>query len=228
MVDPDPDRPDDAARSTASSSRASTSSRASSSSGASATSAPTSTTSSGSTSTSFYVIAQDGNLKNRLVETKTLLIPPAARYEVLVRGAKPGRYRLRRERFNTGPRGDAIRRSSWRPSCREGPRGARTPSRCRRASPPVPDLRSAPIAGEAHHRLRRRRQQTNPTTQFTINGQVLRSQPHRYDRAARGRRGVDDPEHGATSCTCSTSIRPTSRSSRSTASRSRSPATRTR
>jgi len=36
----------------------------------------------------FYVLAQDGNLKNQLVATDELLIPPAARYEVLVRGGK--------------------------------------------------------------------------------------------------------------------------------------------
>jgi suppressor of ftsI len=56
----------------------------------------------------FYIIGIDGNLQNQIIETRELLIPPAARYEVLVRGPKKGKYRLHAEAFNTGPAGDAY------------------------------------------------------------------------------------------------------------------------
>src|SRR5439155_15787843 len=54
----------------------------------------------------FYILAIDGNLQNQLIETRELLIPPGARYEVLVRGPRPGRYKLHAEPFNTGPTAD--------------------------------------------------------------------------------------------------------------------------
>ncbi len=55
----------------------------------------------------FYVMVQDGNLKNQLVETTELLVPPGARFEVLVRGPKKkGTYRLRALKYDTGPDGD--------------------------------------------------------------------------------------------------------------------------
>ncbi|HSF58469.1 MAG TPA: multicopper oxidase family protein [Candidatus Binatia bacterium] len=56
----------------------------------------------------FYIIGIDGNLQNQIIETRELLIPPASRYEVLVRGPKKGKYRLHAEAFNTGPAGDAY------------------------------------------------------------------------------------------------------------------------
>lgn len=54
----------------------------------------------------FAVIAQDGRVKNQIVSTKELVIPPAARYEVLVRGAKRGKRAFRALPFSTGPAGD--------------------------------------------------------------------------------------------------------------------------
>jgi suppressor of ftsI len=56
----------------------------------------------------FYVIGIDGNLQNQIIETRELLIPPASRYEVLVRGPERGKYKLHAEAFNTGPAGDAY------------------------------------------------------------------------------------------------------------------------
>lgn len=57
----------------------------------------------------FFVLATDGNLQNRLVSTSRLVMPPGRRYEVLVRGpVKPGRYTLRTNAFDTGPDGDAY------------------------------------------------------------------------------------------------------------------------
>jgi suppressor of ftsI len=56
----------------------------------------------------FYIIGIDGNLQNQIIETRELLIPPASRYEVLVRGPHTGKYRLHAEAFNTGPAGDSY------------------------------------------------------------------------------------------------------------------------
>ena len=56
----------------------------------------------------FYIIAIDGNLQNRIIETSDLVIPPASRYELLVRGPKKGKYKLRAEKFTTGPGGDSY------------------------------------------------------------------------------------------------------------------------
>jgi suppressor of ftsI len=54
----------------------------------------------------FYIIGIDGNLQNQIIKTRELEIPPASRYEVLVRGPKKGKYKLHAEAFNTGPAGD--------------------------------------------------------------------------------------------------------------------------
>ena len=55
----------------------------------------------------FYQIAVDGNLQNQIIATDELVIPPGGRREVLVRGpAKPGKYKLKTRKFNTGPTGD--------------------------------------------------------------------------------------------------------------------------
>lgn len=56
----------------------------------------------------FYVIAQDGNLQNQIVQTNSLLLPPGKRLELLIYGPKPGTYRLQAAPFNTGPDGDAY------------------------------------------------------------------------------------------------------------------------
>src|SRR5512133_802787 len=54
----------------------------------------------------FYIVATDGNLQNQAVETKTLLLPPGSRLEVLVYGPPSGIYQLQDAAFNTGPAGD--------------------------------------------------------------------------------------------------------------------------
>jgi len=57
----------------------------------------------------FYVLAVDGNLQNRLTATNELVLPPGRRYEVLVRGPeRPGTYWLTTRGFNTGPDGDSY------------------------------------------------------------------------------------------------------------------------
>jgi suppressor of ftsI len=54
----------------------------------------------------FHIIATDGNLQNRAVETKILLLPPGSRLEVLVYGPPRGTYQLQDAAFSTGPAGD--------------------------------------------------------------------------------------------------------------------------
>jgi FtsP/CotA-like multicopper oxidase with cupredoxin domain len=51
----------------------------------------------------FYDLAVDGNLRNRIVPTDELVIPPGGRREVLVRGPKAGKYKLKTKKFQTGP-----------------------------------------------------------------------------------------------------------------------------
>jgi suppressor of ftsI len=92
----------------------------------------------------FGVIGQDGRRKNQIVSTRELVIPPGARYEVLVRGAKPGRYALRALPFDTGRGGDRY----------PGQRLARVVSSAPEVADPVPlpsdlpavtDLRTLPL-----------------------------------------------------------------------------------
>jgi FtsP/CotA-like multicopper oxidase with cupredoxin domain len=55
----------------------------------------------------FYVIAQDGNLQNQILEMQTLLLPPGKRLELLIYGPdRPGSYALQAAAFDTGPAGD--------------------------------------------------------------------------------------------------------------------------
>jgi FtsP/CotA-like multicopper oxidase with cupredoxin domain len=57
----------------------------------------------------FNVLAVDGNIQNQLTEADELLLPPGRRFEVLVRGpTKPGKYKLKTAKFQTGPEGDAY------------------------------------------------------------------------------------------------------------------------
>jgi len=116
----------------------------------------------------FYILAQDGDLKNQLIATNELLIPPAARYEVLVRGTKKGKYALKAKAFNTGPDGDrypaqklATLVSSGDPV--ENPRPLPT------VFPSPPDLRLVPIS-TARTITFADADSDNPDEQFTING----------------------------------------------------------
>ena len=51
----------------------------------------------------FWEIARDGNRHSKLVEMDEILLPPASRSEVLVRGGVVGEKKLRTLAFNTGP-----------------------------------------------------------------------------------------------------------------------------
>jgi FtsP/CotA-like multicopper oxidase with cupredoxin domain len=55
------------------------------------------------------VLAEDGNTLRWMRPTRTLLIAPGSRREILVRGARPGRYRLRTLPFAQFPGGDTTK-----------------------------------------------------------------------------------------------------------------------
>lgn len=126
----------------------------------------------------FYVLAQDGNLKNQLVQTNELLIPPAARYEVLVRGGKAGKYALTAQAFNTGPTGDnypaqklATLVSSGAPVAEQRPLPTVFPS--------GPDLRLVPVDTARTITFADADDSDDPDEQFTINGKFY--DHHRID-----------------------------------------------
>jgi FtsP/CotA-like multicopper oxidase with cupredoxin domain len=128
----------------------------------------------------FYVIAQDGNLQNQVVETDTLILPPGKRFEALVYGLqRTGSYALQAAAFNTGPDGDeypsqlmATVVSSGNqvaaialPACSERPGSAPAPHRspahgrlCRHGQPqPVHHRRQALQPSLRRHRGHARR-----------------------------------------------------------------------
>ena len=119
----------------------------------------------------FYVIAQDGNLKNQVVETRRAAHPAGG----ALRGAGPRRparqvQAAARMPFNTGPAGDHYPAQLLATLVSRGPAVTRAPAADELpAGPgPPPGRRSR---GQRIDRLRRR---TTATTrrQFTINGQV--------------------------------------------------------
>ena len=107
------------------------------------------------------MLAQDGNAKNQLVETKQLIIPPAARYEVLVRGGRPG--------VNTGPDGD-VYPGQLLATVQVSKPAVTNPLPLPTIFPPVPDLREAQIDG-TRTVVFADADSDDPDAQFTINGQ---------------------------------------------------------
>ena len=59
---------------------------------------------------SFHIVAADGNLQNSRSTTKTLLLPPGSRLEVLVYGPPSGTYQLQDAQFQHRPGGRPIPR----------------------------------------------------------------------------------------------------------------------
>ena len=94
----------------------------------------------------FHVMATDGNLQNHAVATKTLLLPPGSRLEVLVYGPPNGTYQLQDAAFNTGPAGDAYPGQLLMTVVSEGaPVENPIPIPPPSAFPQLPDLRKAKI-----------------------------------------------------------------------------------
>ena len=116
----------------------------------------------------FYLLSQDGNPTTRLIELKELVIPPAARYEVLVRGARPGKYRLQARAFNTGPAGDHYPAQLMATVVSRGPAMPKTPLPTVFTS--SPDLRLASVTTRRNITFDDA-DSKDPNTQFTINGQ---------------------------------------------------------
>jgi FtsP/CotA-like multicopper oxidase with cupredoxin domain len=115
----------------------------------------------------FYVLAQDGNLKTQLLQTDELLIPPAARYEVLVRGGKAGKYPLQALPFKTGPTGDGYPAQKLATLVSSGD-PVQDPLPLPTVFPSPPDLRLAPIS-TARTMTFADADSDNPDEQFTIN-----------------------------------------------------------
>jgi FtsP/CotA-like multicopper oxidase with cupredoxin domain len=116
----------------------------------------------------FYVLAQDGNLKNQLVATDELLIPPAARYEVLIRGGKAGKYALQAQAFNTGPDGDRYPAQKLATLVSGGDPVA-VPRPLPTVFPSPPDLRQASIDTARTIDFADATESDDPSEQFTIN-----------------------------------------------------------
>jgi FtsP/CotA-like multicopper oxidase with cupredoxin domain len=111
----------------------------------------------------FYQIARDGNLQNQIQEVKEILLPPASRVEVLIRGGAPRSYKLRSLAFNTGPAGDKNPEVTLATVISEGP--AQQPVPLPTTLPAVDDLRRQSIAA------RREFVFTEAPGKFFINGQ---------------------------------------------------------
>jgi FtsP/CotA-like multicopper oxidase with cupredoxin domain len=91
----------------------------------------------------FHILAVDGNLQNRLTGTTTLLLPPATRLEVLVRGPRPGKYKLTAKKFSTGPTGDKYPAQLMATLTSSGPQAPYIPYPTE--FPVVPDLRQEEV-----------------------------------------------------------------------------------
>jgi FtsP/CotA-like multicopper oxidase with cupredoxin domain len=108
-------------------------------------------------------------LKNQLVQTDELIIPPAARYEVLVRGGKAGKYALTAKAFNTGPAGDNYPAQKLATLVSSGTPVA-NPRPLPTVFPSPPDLRLVPIDTARTQTFADADDSDNPDEQFTING----------------------------------------------------------
>ncbi|MET8632022.1 multicopper oxidase family protein [Streptomyces sp. NPDC004680] len=56
----------------------------------------------------FHVVAQDGRPVHRIYSVDTLIVPAAARYDVLVQGGPAGTAQLETQPFSTGPAGNSF------------------------------------------------------------------------------------------------------------------------
>lgn len=112
----------------------------------------------------FHVIAEDGNLVNKVWAADELVLPPGKRFEVLVQGGRVGTYELRTLFYNQGKQGDQYLPRNLATLTVQGPAqpAAALPTRL----VPFVDLRTVPIA--------KRRElvfsENDATNQFFING----------------------------------------------------------
>ena len=92
----------------------------------------------------FYELARDGNRRSQLLELDELLLPPASRSEVLIQGARHGRYAFRAQAFDTGPAGDSYGEATLATVVSQGE--AQTPLSLALVMPVVEDYRQLPVA----------------------------------------------------------------------------------
>jgi FtsP/CotA-like multicopper oxidase with cupredoxin domain len=125
----------------------------------------------------FHVIAQDGNPVSQVWAASTLLLPAAARYDVLVQGGPPGESRLQTLAYDTGPAGDQFPQKTLATVVSAGTpvRAAAMPT----AFATTEDLSGAPVA------MRRTIvfSENAAGTTFFINGKVF--DPNRVDTRVR-------------------------------------------
>lgn len=115
----------------------------------------------------LYEIGKDGNRNTRLVERQEIVLPPAARAEVVVQGGPHGVYALRTLYYDQGPDGDQYPEVVLATLISEGRAETPLPLPTREQFPPVEDLRTQPIANRRTFLF-----SENPdTNEFFINGQ---------------------------------------------------------
>ncbi|WP_405985594.1 multicopper oxidase family protein [Streptomyces sp. NBC_00872] len=92
----------------------------------------------------FRVIARDGNPVTKTYSVDTIIIPAAARYDVLVEGGPPGTTELKTLPYNTGPAGNQFPEATLATLVSRGE--ARTPVKPPAAFAPARDLAKAKLA----------------------------------------------------------------------------------
>ncbi|WP_066945577.1 multicopper oxidase family protein [Streptomyces lushanensis] len=125
----------------------------------------------------FHVIAQDGYPVHRIYSADTLIIPAAARYDVLVQAGGAGTAQLETLPFDTGPAGNTFPRVNLATVVTEGPRVA--PARIPSRFGPLDDLTHAEIAD----RKTMVYTENQAGTQYFINGKYF--DPNRVDFVSR-------------------------------------------
>ncbi|MEU6319937.1 multicopper oxidase family protein [Streptomyces sp. NPDC047009] len=125
----------------------------------------------------FHVIAQDGYPVHRIYSADTLIIPAAARYDVLVQGGSAGTAQLETLPFYTGPAGNSFPQANLATVVTGGPSvvRARIPS----VFGPLDDLSHAEIAD----RKTMVYTENKAGTRFFINGKDY--DPNRVDFVSR-------------------------------------------
>jgi suppressor of ftsI len=117
----------------------------------------------------LYEIARDGNRHTQVVAQEEILLPPAARTEVLVQGGPRGIYALRTLYFNQGADGDQYPEVILATLISAGRPEAPIPLPIQEQFPPVEDLRTQPIATRRTVVF-----SENPATnEFFINGKLF-------------------------------------------------------
>jgi suppressor of ftsI len=92
----------------------------------------------------FHVIAQDANPVRDLWSTDTIVMPPGARYDVLVQGGPPGRTQLETLAYDTGPVGNQFPQQNLATLVSSGT--PMPPAVLPTTFAPMEDLTDAPIA----------------------------------------------------------------------------------